>query len=79
MLTQPAGILDAADQENTDLYLPEGEDVGGGAGVGEDAEEVIAEGEPIAEEPHGDDELEGVRLHVSTPLRTLKECATAWV
>eukprot|EP00439_Symbiodinium_sp_Y106_P049880 s4767_g6.t1 len=63
LLTQPAGILDAADQENTDLYLPEGEDVGGGAGVGEDAEEVIVEGEPIAEEPHGDDELEGVRLH----------------
>ena len=73
LLTEPAGIFDAGEQENMDPYLPEGEDNGGGAGVGEDAEEVIAEGEPIGEEPHGDDELEGVRVHVSTPLRTLKE------
>ncbi|CAE6969495.1 RE2, partial [Symbiodinium sp. CCMP2456] len=72
LLTEPGTVFQSIENEGASPYLPEGEDTGGGAGLGEEADEVMHEGEPMANEEHGDDELEGVRLHVETPLRTLK-------
>ena len=74
ILTEPGDLF--ADPENDAApFVPEEEEPDHEYGVGDigvEAEEVIGQGEPMEEETHDDEELEGVRLHVETPLRTLR-------
>ena len=75
LLTSPGDLFAEPGDDGAPFVPDEGEvgDEGHGVGdVGAEAEEV-GHGEPMEEEAHEDDELEGVRLHVETPLRVLRE------
>ena len=80
ILTDPKDIFQEDESAYGMPFVPEGEIVEPEGGVGDlnarpgeaEPDEVMGQGEPMAEEEPQGEELEGIRLHVETPLRVLK-------